>query len=191
MSYNHQPLILPPEAIRPAATDPDSVTLRLLVQRTCQALHAMATSLEALDSVFTRIEALTPETDAHAELLATTQETVVHVVGLLRREGPPLLFRAQALRLRLRLHGYASGSSAAVAMRALHTDLDGFVAFEPEQPASWLSSWGACIRRARSNTMILLSEFDGQRRQMTAPSEAPDALVHEVLAPVAALPMAR
>ena len=74
---------------RPAPTDPESAALQPLVLRTCQALQAMAGSLGALESVLSRMEALEPGTDHHAELLHDAEETVAHVIALLRREGPP------------------------------------------------------------------------------------------------------
>lgn len=153
---------------RSAPADPESAALQPLVLRTCQALQAMAGSLEALESVLSRMEALEPGTDHHAELLQGTEETVAHVVALLRREGPPLLFRAQALRLRLRLHGYAAGNSAAIALRTLHADLDGLAGFRHEPPARMAAHWAPFLRRARANTMIMLSEFDRHARQIAS-----------------------
>jgi hypothetical protein len=160
-----------PQATHPMV-EPGASGLLGLVQRTCQALQAMAASLEALDSVLLRLQRLGPQADPPTELMTGTHDTVSRVIALLRREGPPLLFRAQALRLRLRLHGYAAGSSAAVPMRMLHADLDGLAAFQmggPEQA----SHWGTCVRRLRSNTMVLLAEFDGQRRRMTSHEPQP------------------
>lgn len=148
--------------------DPESAALQPLILRTCQALQAMATSLDALDSVFQRMEALEAQQDDHQALISGTQETVAHVISLLRREGPPLLYRAQALRLRLRLHGYAAGSSAGAALRTLHADLDGLAAFKPEKPARAVLHWAPHVRRARSNTLIMLSEFDRHARQIEA-----------------------
>lgn len=148
--------------------DPESAALQPLVIRTCLALQAMASSLEALESVFTRMEALEAKADGHAELVQGTQETVAHVISLLKREGPPLLFRAQALRLRLRLHGYSAGNSAAIALRTLHADLDGLATFKPERPARVAARWVPHVRRARSNTLIMLSEFDRHARQIAA-----------------------
>lgn len=150
----------------PPTVDPESAALQPLVLRTCLALQAMARSLEALESVFERMEALEPKADEHRALVHGTEETVAHVIALLRREGPPLLHRAQALRLRLRLHGYAAGSTAAVALRTLHADLDGLAGFKPERPARVVAHWAPYIRRARSNTLIMLSEFDRHARQI-------------------------
>lgn len=165
-------------------TEPGAAGLHSLVQRTCQALQAMAASLEALDSVLLRLQRLGPEAGPPTELMSGTCDTVSRVVALLRREGPPLLFRAQALRLRLRLHGYAAGSSSAAAMRNLHADLDGLAAFQVGGIAENAAHWGSCIRRIRSNTMILLAEFDGQRRRMAPPETRPAP------APVEAAPVA-
>jgi hypothetical protein len=151
----------------PAPTvDPESAALQPLVLRTCLALQAMACSLEALDTVLHRMEALEPKADQHAELVQGTAQTVAQVFALLRREGPPLLHRAQALRLRLRLHGYAAGQSAGIALRTLHADLDGLASFQPERPARAVAHWAPHIRRARSNTLIMLSEFDRHARQI-------------------------
>lgn len=150
----------------PPTVDPESAALQPLVLRTCLALQAMARSLEALESVFERMEALEPKAHEHRGLIHGTEETVAHVIALLRREGPPLLHRAQALRLRLRLHGYAAGSTAAVALRTLHADLDGLAGFKPERPARVVAHWAPHIRRARSNTLIMLSEFDRHARQI-------------------------
>lgn len=159
------PLVL---AEAPPTVDPESAALQPLVIRTCLALQAMASSLEALESVFARMEALEPKADEHSELVHGSQKTVAHVIALLRREGPPLLFRAQALRLRLRLHGYSAGSSAAIALRTLHADLDGLASFKPERPARVVAHWVPHVRRARSNTLIMLSEFDRSARQIAA-----------------------
>ena len=169
----------PPAAATQAA---EPAALQPLIQRTCQALHAMARSLEALESVFERMEALEACEAQHHDLLSGTQETVAHVIALLRREGPPLLHRAQALRLRLRLQGYAAGSSTAQAMRTLHADLDGLAAFAPEERGSVALLWAPYVRRARSNTLIMLSEFDRHARQIAeaaraAPGEAVVPLV--------------
>lgn len=152
--------------VAPLTVDPESAALQPLVLRTCLALQAMASSLEALESVFQRMEALEPKADQHIELVHGTTETVAHVIALLLREGPPLLHRAQALRLRLRLHGYAPGSSAAIALRTLHADLDGLADFKPERPARVVAHWAPYVRRARSNTLIMLSEFDRHARQI-------------------------
>lgn len=157
---------LVPVILGPATVDPESAALQPLVLRTCLALQAMARSLEALESVFERMEALEPKADQHAELVQGTAETVAQVIALLRREGPPLLHRAQALRLRLRLHGYAPGSAAAMALRTLHTDLDGLAGFRPERPARIVAHWAPHVRRARSNALIMLSEFDRHARQI-------------------------
>jgi hypothetical protein len=167
----------PPLAIEaPPAPDPESIALQPLLQRTCQALHAMARSLEALESVFQRMEALEPLQAEHDELISGTHETVARVIALLRREGPPLLHRAQALRLRLRLQGYPAGSSTAQALRTLHADLDGLAAFAPEKPAGAALHWAPYMRRARSNTLIMLSEFDRHAREMAAQMQpAPEA----------------
>jgi len=160
---------LPPVlAEAPPTVDPESAALQPLVIRTCLALQAMASSLEALESVFARMEALQPKAHEHSDLVHGTQETVAHVIALLRREGPPLLFRAQALRLRLRLHGYSAGSSAAIALRTLHADLDGLASFKTERPARVVAHWVPYVRRARSNTLIMLSEFDRHARQIAA-----------------------
>lgn len=173
-----------PQAARPMV-EPDAASLLGLVQRTCQALQAMAASLEALDSVFLRLQRLEPQADPPTELMTGTHDTVTRVVALLRREGPPLLFRAQALRLRLRLHGYAAGSSAAVAMRALHADLDGLAAFQAGAIPEHAAHWGACVRRLRSGTMVLLAEFDGHRRRMASPEAQQPPPPMEAKAPTA------
>ncbi len=154
------------EALPPP--DPESASLQPLLQRTCQALHAMARSLEALESVFQRMEALEPLQAEHDELISCTQDTVARVIALLRREGPPLLHRAQALRLRLRLQGYVAGSTTAQALRTLHADLDGLAAFAPEERGSVALLWAPYVRRARSNTLIMLSEFDRHAREIAA-----------------------
>lgn len=150
----------------PTPTDPESAALQPLVLRTCVALHAMACSLEALDTVLQRLEVMEPKAEQHAELVRGTAETIAQVIALLRREGPPLLHRAQALRLRLRLHGYAGGPSTALALRSLHADLDGLAAFRPEPAAQAVAHWAPQLRRARSNTLIMLSEFDRHARQI-------------------------
>lgn len=171
------PSDLPAPEVTEASAAPEPAALQPLIQRTCQALHAMARSLEALESVFERMEALeSRETEDH-DLLTGTQETVARVIALLRREGPPLLHRAQALRLRLRLQGYAAGSNTAQALRTLHADLDGLAAFAPEERGSVALLWAPHVRRARSNTLIMLSEFDRHARQIAeqirpAPAEA-------------------
>ena len=142
---------------------PDGADLRGLVQRTCQALEALVASMDALDSVLLRLRRLGPPGDNPTELLAGTRETVSRVIALLRREGPPLLLRAQALRLRLRLSGYGSGRHAVSAMRMLHSDLDALAAFRLEDAPHW----GFILRRIRSNATVVLTEFDGQRQSMT------------------------
>lgn len=158
-----------------APADPESAALQPLVLRTCLALQAMARSLEALEGVFERMEALAPQAEQHADLVQGAAETVAQVIALLRREGPPLLHRAQALRLRLRLHGYAAGSKAALALRTLHADLDGLASFHPERPARIGAHWAPHVRRARSNTLIMLSEFDRHARQIEAQLKAAPA----------------
>ena len=165
----------PLAAEAPPLTAPESASLQPLLQRTCQALHAMARSLEALESVFQRMEALEPLQAEHDELISGTQETVARVIALLRREGPPLLHRAQALRLRLRLQGYAAGSTTAQALRTLHADLDGLAAFTPEKPVGGALHWAPYVRRARSNTLIMLSEFDRHARQIAERMSTPPA----------------
>jgi hypothetical protein len=158
------PVLAPQE--RPAAGDPESAALQPLVLRTCLALHAMACSLEALDTVLQKLEVVEPKAEQHADLVRGTAETIAQVIALLRREGPPLLHRAQALRMRLRLHGYAGGPSTGNALRTLHADLDGLAAFRPEPASRTVAHWAPHIRRARSNTLIMLSEFDRHARQI-------------------------
>lgn len=170
----------PQDAARPMA-ELDAVGLLGLVQRTCQALQAMAASLEALDSVLLRLGRLGPQDTPPTEVMTGTRDTVARVVALLRQEAPALLFRAQALRLRLQLHGHAAGSSAVVAMRTLHADLDGLAAFRTEDVAHW----GMALRRMRANTMILLAEFDGQRRRMMLPEPQPMPASPEASLPAA------
>lgn len=170
------PHSLPSDATPPGAgTTADTASLQPLIHRTCQALQAMARSLEALESVFDRMEALEAREAEHQDLLSGTQETVAHVIALLRREGPPLLHRAQALRLRLRMQGYPAGSSTAQALRTLHADLDGLAAFAPEERGSVALLWAPYVRRARSNTLIMLSEFDRHARQIAAEMKAAPA----------------
>lgn len=152
--------------VPPATVDPESAALQPLVLRTCLALHAMACSLEALDTVLQRLEVMAPKANQHADVMGGTAETIGQVIALLRREGPPLLHRAQALRMRLRLHGYAGGPSTGSALRTLHADLDGLAAFRPEPVARTVAHWAPHIRRARSNTLIMLSEFDRHARQI-------------------------
>lgn len=120
----------------------------------------MATSLEALEHFCGRMAVLEPKADQHAELMGGARQTLVDVVSLLRREGPPLLFRAQALRLRLRLHGYEADAQAALAMRALHSDLDALVALMPDRTGRPPADWAALIRQALGNTLALLAEFE-------------------------------
>lgn len=160
------PVLVTPALASPATVDPESAALQPLVLRTCLALHAMACSLEALDTVLHRLEAMEQKGDQHAELFEGTAETIAQVIALLRREGPPLLHRAQALRMRLRLHGFAGGASTGSALRTLHTDLDGLSAFRPEPMTRTVAHWAPHIRRARSNTLIMLSEFDRHARQI-------------------------
>ena len=172
------------ESAAAAPPDPESVAMAPLVQRTCQALQAMVGSLEALESVFSRMADLDHATAQHAELIQGTEETVAHVIALLRREGPPLLFRAQALRLRLRLQGHVSSPSAAMALRSLHTELDGLAGFRHDAPPRIVEHWASFLRRARSNTMILLAEFDRHGREIAAQLNGAPAL------PEAAIPVA-
>lgn len=163
------PVLAAPARATPACqptVDPESAALQPLVLRTCLALHAMACSLEALDTVLQRMEVMEPKADQHAELVGGTAETVAQVIALLRREGPPLLHRAQALRMRLRLHGYDGSQSTGAALRTLHTDLDGLAAFRPEPPGRMVAHWAPQIRRARTNALIMLSEFDRHARQI-------------------------
>jgi hypothetical protein len=159
MPYDPQP-----HAARPVA-EPDVAGLLGLVQRTCQALQAMVASLDALDSVLLRLQRLGPPTDPPTALMTGTCDTVSRVIALLRREGPPLLLRAQALRLQ----GQAATGPAAVAMRKIHADLDALAAFQIEDAGHW----GFFVRRLRANTTVLLAEFDGQRRRMTASGPQP------------------
>lgn len=157
------PSVLPAVERRSAVAvppDAESAALLPLVNRTCQALQAMAASLEALDHFCSRMAALEPKSELHAELMDGARQTLADVVSLLRREGPPLLFRAQALRLRLRLHGYEADTQAALAMRGLHSDLDGLVALMPDRTRRPASDWGALIRQALGNTLTMLAEFE-------------------------------
>lgn len=157
------PAILPALERRGAVAvppDAESAALLPLVNRTCQALQAMATSLEALEHFGSRMAVMEPKAEQHADLMGGARQTLADVVSLLRREGPPLLFRAQALRLRLRLHGYEADANAALAMRALHADLDGLVVLMPDRTGRPASDWGALIRQALANTRTMLGEFE-------------------------------
>lgn len=158
---------LSPEAT-PVIVDQEFVSLQPLVLRTCLALKAMASSLEATETAFQLLETLESKAEQHEQLVHSTQETLAHVIGLFQRVGPPLLRRAQALRIRLRLHGCSTGSSAALALRTLHADLDGLADFKPDRPARVVAKWAPHVRRARSNTLVMLSEFDRHARQIDA-----------------------
>lgn len=145
--------------------EPDAAGLPGVVQRTCQALQAMVASLDALDSVLLRLQRTGPSADPPTELLTSTHFTVSRVIALLRREGPSLLVRVQALRRRLRLQ--PSVGPAPSAIRMLHADLDALAAFQVEDAVHW----GFILRRMRTQATVLLAEFDGQWRRLSTPPE--------------------
>lgn len=144
------------------------------VERACQALQSMVASLDGLDRVILGLKRLGPPVGQPTKLMADTLKTVSSTVALLRREGPPLLSRIQALRQRL--NGPAAGGPAiASATRMLHADLDGLAAFLAEDAVHW----DFILRRLRSNTTLLLADLDDQRRGLTGPHPRVLALPQE------------
>ncbi|WP_424811263.1 hypothetical protein [Roseococcus sp. YIM B11640] len=129
--------------------------LQPLVHRTCLALRAMATSVEAMEQVLSRIDALVPREGAHGELLAASQETVTHTVSLLHAEGPPLMRRVETLRAKLHDEGHSPRRSADRALRAIEADL------------AALPGPAAGLRRLRANILIVLAEFDRHHRTLS------------------------
>ena len=98
---------------------PDSEALPVLARRCAAALRAFGVSLLALDEVLQSLAPVDPQSAQAADARATVQE----VVALLKREGPALLLRAQALRLRLHAAGLVGPDGLGVGLRALQAQI--------------------------------------------------------------------
>jgi hypothetical protein len=106
--------------------------LPVLARQCAAALRAFGASLSALGTVLQHLAPVDPQ-GQHA---AAARATVHEVVGLLKREGPDLLLRAQALRLRLHAAGMVGPDGLGAGLRALQEQISGLDAITVPRGAS-------------------------------------------------------
>lgn len=128
--------------------------LPALAASCAKALRAFGGSLHALDAVLEPLSQVDPAGPEAAE----TRAVLAEVVGLLQREGPALLVRAQALRLRLHAAGLAAPDGLGAGLRALQVQIDGLPGLTAEgRPAETLRG---AQPQARQVALDLADAFD-------------------------------
>jgi hypothetical protein len=127
---------------------PDVMSLPTLAASCAKALRAFGGSLHALDAVLQPLS----QVDPSGEQAAETRAALAHVVGLLQREGPALLVRAQALRLRLHSAGLAAPDGLGAGLRILQSRIDAL-------PRA-IEGGGGAFLEARAAALDLAEAFD-------------------------------
>lgn len=93
----------------------DVMSLPTLAASCARALRAFGVSLQALEGVLHPLSQVDPAGPEASE----TRAVLTDVVALMQREGPALLVRAQALRLRLHASGLAAPDGLGTGLRSL------------------------------------------------------------------------
>lgn len=124
------------------------MSLPALAGSCARALRAFGGSLQALEAVLQPLSQVSPDGPQAAE----TRAVLAGTVALLQREGPSLLVRAQALRLRLHAAGLAAPDGLGVGLRTLQRHIDAL----PETA----ETLGEGLPRARQVAVELADAFD-------------------------------
>ncbi len=98
----------------------DAMSLPTLAASCARALRAFGVSLQALEGVLHPLSQVDPVGPEASE----TRAVLTDVVALMQREGPALLVRAQALRLRLHAAGLAAPDVLGSGLRSLQRLID-------------------------------------------------------------------
>ncbi|WP_206933254.1 hypothetical protein [Roseococcus thiosulfatophilus] len=141
---------------------PQVMSLPALAESCARALRAFAGSLVALEGVLPPLSQVNPDGVQATE----TRAVLADAVALLQREGPSLLLRAQALRLRLHAAGLAAPDGLGAGLRTLQHQIDAL----PEV----VNGLGEGLPRARQVAQELADAFD--RLAAGQPAALPAAL---------------
>lgn len=141
------------------------MSLPALAASCARALRAFGGSLQALEAVLPPLSQVNPEGRQATE----TRAVLADAVALLQREGPLLLLRAQALRLRLHAAGLAAPDGLGAGLRALQHQIDAL----PEA----VDGLGAGLIRARQVAHELADAFDrlAAGQPASLPADLPEA----------------
>jgi hypothetical protein len=126
----------------------DVMSLPSLAASCARALRAFGVSLQALEGVLHPLSQVDPTGPEANE----TRSVLADVVALMQREGPALLVRAQALRLRLHAAGLAAPDGLGAGLRSLQRLINALPA-ATEAP-------GDALPRARQVALDLADAFD-------------------------------
>lgn len=137
-----------PRAYLAPRPEREPVSLPVLAASCARALRAFGGSVQAMEGVLAPLA----QVDPAGEQAATTRALLAEVVALLQREGPSLLVRAQALRLRLHAAGLSAPDGLGAGLRSLQKQIDAL----PEEPAAL----GDGLAQARQVALDLAAAFD-------------------------------
>lgn len=129
-------------------SSPRVLSLPVLAESCARALRAFGGSLQALEAVLQPLSQVSPDGTQAAE----TRRVLADAVALLQREGPSLLLRAQALRLRLHAAGLSAPDGLGAGLRMLQRQIDAL----PETA----ETLGEGLPRARQVAVELADAFD-------------------------------
>lgn len=154
--------VLSPPSLASAVLSRDERVLAHLAMRCASALAALAASLEAIETLLERVTDGPPTANGAEE----ARELVREVVGMLGRDGPPLLLRTQALRMHLHLVGFVGADSAGIALATLQGCIQRLVELPLPQDRSAMTEWFLPLRQSRGHAMRLAAEFLGHGRAL-------------------------
>jgi hypothetical protein len=146
---------LSPPSLASAALSRDERVLAHLCARCAGALAALAASLEGMELVLERLADAPEDTRGREE----ARRLVAEVTAMLRRDGPPLLLRAQALRMHLHLAGFIGPDSLGGILGALQGEIARLAELELPQDRSEMTRWFLPLRQGRAQAMRLAAEF--------------------------------
>lgn len=149
----------------PMRGSPQVMSLPALAESCARALRSFGGSLKALEAVLQPLSQVNPDGVQATE----TRAVLADSVALLQREGPSLLLRAQALRLRLHAAGLAAPDGLGAGLRALQHQIDAL----PEV----VDGLGDGLPRARQVAQDLADAFDrlAAGQPASLPADLPEA----------------
>lgn len=151
-----------PPSLAAAALSRDERVLAHLAARCAGALAALAASLEAMETVLERLADAAENTRGREE----ARQLVEEVTAMLRRDGPPLLLRAQALRMHLHLAGFIGPDSLGATLGALQGHIARLAELELPEGRAAMTNWFLPLRRGRAHAMRLAAEFLNHARTL-------------------------
>ncbi|MCX8134219.1 MAG: hypothetical protein N3D18_09670 [Roseococcus sp.] len=154
---------LSPPSLAAAALSRDERVLAHLCARCAGALAALAASLEGIELVLERLGDAPGNIKGREEARALVTE----VTAMLRRDGPPLLLRVQALRMHLHLAGFIGPDSLGAALAALQGEIARLAELELPEDRSDMTGWFLPLRQGRAHAMRLAAEFVSHARRLS------------------------